>query len=151
MKKSSKDAPDALHTALSNLVKIYQFRSRDENLHNGVTVSQAYCLRALWKYGEMKMGELAQDLSLSISTMTGVVDQLVKKSLVERFTPDNDRRILLVKLTQKGQDLYEASNAKFQKQLEKAIAGRNDNEKQIIIQFLNDVTEVIQDWRKGHE
>lgn len=146
----SEEDPDQLHTALSNLVKMYQFRSRDENLFYGVTVSQSYCLRALWKNGKMNMGALAQDLSLSISTLTGVVDQLVKKSLVHRIVDPNDRRIQLIELTKKGLKNYETTNTKFQKHLNKALEGKSQRDKKMIINFLNDITGVIREWRKGY-
>lgn len=140
--------PDRLHAALSDLVKMYQFRSRDEHLSYGVTVSEAYCLRALWRNGRMSMGALADDLALKVSTMTGVVDQLVKKAFVRRVGDPDDRRVQLVELTGKGLKTYEASNEKFQAHLERVMEDKNMEEREMFIEFLEELTEVIADWRE---
>lgn len=127
---------------------MYQFRSRDEHLSYGVTVSEAYCLRALWQNGRMSMGALAADLTLKMSTMTGIVDQLVKKAFVRRLSDPDDRRVQLVELTRKGRRTYEASNERFQAHLERVMKGKNRDEREMFIEFLEQLTDVIADWRQ---
>ena len=51
------------------------------------------------------MGELAVDLDVRLSTMTGVVDQLEEKGWAEHVDGPADRRNLQVKLTAKGRTL----------------------------------------------
>ena len=76
-----------LEPAMANLVKRYQFRDRNETVAYGLSVSQAYSLRALHQNGPLTMGELATELHLTVSTLTRVVDQLVEKQLVDRSGP----------------------------------------------------------------
>lgn len=45
---------------------------------------------------------LAKELDLENSSMTGLIDRLVKQGLVERQPDPNDRRGILVFLTQRG-------------------------------------------------
>ena len=51
------------------------------------------------------MGELAQHLHCDNSNITGIVDRLTERGLVERRVVEGDRRIKLVALTEAGREL----------------------------------------------
>jgi DNA-binding MarR family transcriptional regulator len=51
------------------------------------------------------MGELAQEMHCDNSNITGIVDRLAERGLVERRAAEGDRRIKLVALTQAGEEL----------------------------------------------
>lgn len=58
--------------------------------------------------GPAIMRDLAGALNLALSTATNTIDRLVEKELVERTRVDEDRRIVQVALTEKGQRLHES-------------------------------------------
>ena len=68
-----------LHRALTDFVRQYQFRNRNEICCYGITVSQCYLLDTLSTHGPLSMQEAATHLCLKISTVTRLVDGLVKK------------------------------------------------------------------------
>ena len=94
-----------LDEALNRLATLYQFRSQEEPTYGTLTVSQSYCLRSLYFHGPQTMSELAAELHVQLSTMTGVIDQLEAKRLVRREAHPEDRRSLRVDLTPKGKKL----------------------------------------------
>ena len=51
------------------------------------------------------MGEVAQHLHCDNSNITGIVDRLTERGLVERRAAEGDRRIKLVALTEAGREL----------------------------------------------
>jgi DNA-binding MarR family transcriptional regulator len=51
------------------------------------------------------MGELAQHLHCDNSNITGIVDRLTERGLVERQAAEGDRRVKLVALTEAGREL----------------------------------------------
>jgi len=57
--------------------------------------------------GGLRMNELAERILYSKSGFTRVVDRLEEAGLVRRVRPDNDRRSILVSLTDKGRDTME--------------------------------------------
>lgn len=59
------------------------------------------------KFQPCTMSELAERTRLSMSTMTGIVDKLVAGKLVRRYRSDADRRVVNVKLTARGMEIYE--------------------------------------------
>ncbi len=71
----------------------------------GVTAAQGYALLAFPEESSVSMNELSQTMGLANSTMTRMVDQLVAKGLVLRRQGEEDRRVVQVALTAKGQRL----------------------------------------------
>jgi DNA-binding MarR family transcriptional regulator len=76
--------------------------------HCGVTASQGYTLLALPSSGSLSMNELSESMNLAGSTMTRMLDNLVKKGLAFREHDEADRRIVRVGLTIEGQKLQKA-------------------------------------------
>jgi DNA-binding MarR family transcriptional regulator len=53
------------------------------------------------------MGQLADEMLQSSATMTGIVDRLVRMTLVHRQALANDRRVVVVDLTENGRSLLQ--------------------------------------------
>jgi DNA-binding MarR family transcriptional regulator len=97
----------ALHAAVSDLVRIYQFRDRDRICCHDISVTQCYALEALAERGPMRSLALADLLLLDKSTTTRVVDALERKGYVERRSDTQDARALSLQITRSGRALYE--------------------------------------------
>jgi DNA-binding MarR family transcriptional regulator len=67
-----------------------------------LTPPQFQTLRLLWKYDGQRFKDLAETIGCTRPTMTGIVDTLEKNALVRREPNPDDRRSLLVVLTEKG-------------------------------------------------
>lgn len=65
------------------------------------------------KYRTVTMSNLAQGMSVPMSTATGIVDRLVKKGLLERSRSEKDRRVVTVSLTDNGKALVEDLKINF--------------------------------------
>ena len=57
--------------------------------------------------GTANMRELADQLHLPMSTLTGVTDKLVKKGFISRMRNDEDRRVVQVRLTDLGSEMIQ--------------------------------------------
>jgi len=53
------------------------------------------------------MNALSEWMSLATSTMTRIVDNLVRDGYIERTQDDQDRRVVHVSLTEKGKELHQ--------------------------------------------
>jgi len=138
-----------LDERLNILAKLYQFRSLDDPLYRGLTVSQSYVLRRLYFDGPRTMGALANDLGVRLSTMTGVIDQLEEKRLVERVDNPADRRSLDVRITPTGRKRYHQAHEAFLSHLEPLMKGRSAAAHRQILSFLADVIETVETWRRN--
>ena len=97
---------EGLQAALSDLLRVYQFRDRDKICCYEISVTQCYALEALVEHGPMRSQSLAEKLLLDKSTTTRVVDALKRKGYVERSADAEDARAVSLKATRSGRALY---------------------------------------------
>jgi DNA-binding MarR family transcriptional regulator len=69
----------------------------------GLSPMQAHALRFLER--PLPMSELAESLWCDASNVTGIVDRLESRGLVERRASSDDRRVKLLCLTDEGESL----------------------------------------------
>jgi MarR family transcriptional regulator, 2-MHQ and catechol-resistance regulon repressor len=100
----SNDA-QALHSAVSELVRVYQFRDRDSICCYDVSVTQCYALETIVEHGPLRQGALAERLFLDKSTTSRVVSALLKKGYVEQLDDPTDKRAVLLQATRPGRAL----------------------------------------------
>ena len=96
----------ALHKAVADLVRVYQFRDRDRICCHDISVTQCYALETLVQHGPMRVNALAERLFLDKSTTSRVVNTLVRKGYVEQRADISDGRATTLHATRQGQRLY---------------------------------------------
>ncbi len=69
-----------------------------------LTGPQVSVMHALVEAGGMSLKDLSAHLGLSHSTVSGIVDRLQQRGLVERQTDENDRRVTRIVVTQVVRD-----------------------------------------------
>jgi len=77
----------------------------------GISMAQLNIMYTLQRNGEMTMSHLADMLGVSLSNATGLVDRLEERGLIERSRVPEDRRVVLVRVTQAGTQLIQESDA----------------------------------------
>jgi DNA-binding MarR family transcriptional regulator len=90
---------------MEQFVRKFATRDRNEKFCYGVTVTQCYTLDMILNHGQMTMQRLSAELGLAISTLTRVVDILVRDGFIKRYQGEQDRRHVYVELTDKGKEL----------------------------------------------
>ena len=69
----------------------------------GITPGQYGVLNCLWSRGSASPKEIAQLLRLENSTVSGILDKMQKRGLVDRVLDPNDRRSIRVAPTEEGE------------------------------------------------
>ena len=77
----------------------------------GITSVQLKALYKIDNNSNISLGELAEKLRLTNSTVSGVIDRLVHSGLVERVVPKGDRRAVSIHLTEDGIKTLEHFNS----------------------------------------
>lgn len=108
-----------------------------------LNVSQAITLLSLGYKEPCNMSELADSVSINMSTMTGVVDELIKMGLIERTRSIKDRRVVIVKLTSKGGEILEKVQEYRNKELERVIGYLDEEEREVLIRGFEKVIEAF--------
>lgn len=101
------DDGEELHEALSELVRVYQFRDREGICCYDISVTQCYALDALIRRDALTLGEVATQLYLDKSTTSRVLAALVRKGYVRRSSHPTDARAVLLRATPAGRRLHE--------------------------------------------
>lgn len=76
-----------------------------EWLHLDLTMSQLKVVLLLFISGPSRMSDIASALGVSLATATGVMDRLVERDIVLREGDPKDRRVVLCRLSNKGEKL----------------------------------------------
>ena len=137
------------HKEIVEFVKKYQFRDREQILCWGISVSQCYILETLYADGEMTAGDLAEKMYLSVSTITRVFDQLEKKGYAERRKSDQDKRVMLCRLTDSGRDIYEKLWGRVSASEKAVLKEFAPDERKLLIQFLRTLNDSAPFAAKG--
>lgn len=104
------EAAERLHRLTKDLIRRYQFRDWNQICCYGISISQCYILDALAEEGDLTMQQLARRMFKSVSTMTRVVGQLVRRGYVKRRQDAEDRRVVHVSITPQGKAIAAAVN-----------------------------------------
>ncbi len=72
---------------------------------HGLSPMQAHVLRLLEPGVAMPMSALAGGLACDASNVTGIVDKLESRGLIQRRPDERDRRVKMLVLTEKGEEV----------------------------------------------
>jgi DNA-binding MarR family transcriptional regulator len=111
--------PD-LHAALSELLGAERrLRGRQKG---ELTVMHVRAMMWLARNDRGTPGQLARETDLNPASVTGLVDQLVSTGLVRRERSEEDRRVVLVSMTDAGRDVVAAKRAQWESCWRAALA-----------------------------
>lgn len=94
------------------LNKVIQAVMRKNFESVGITLPQGVVIGTLLEGGAMKISDLSKKISLSNSTISGIVDRLEKQQIVTRIRGENDRRTVYVKLTPEFEETFRKNHQK---------------------------------------
>jgi len=83
----------------------------------GMSAPQGMVIGLLSKNKKMKITELSSKLSLSNSTVSGIIDRLEAQEMVVRERSNEDKRVVYVSISPNFEDMHKV----FHKQIEKNI------------------------------
>ena len=109
----------------------------------GLTSPQLICMKRLSEEKEMTPGRLAKDVHLSHATVTGIINRLEKKELVQRTRSTEDGRSFLIKLTDAGVAMIRSSPSMLQDKFMYELSKLADWEKTMILSSLQRITSIL--------
>lgn len=98
-----------------------------------LTMSEMHILEAIGPHGPKSMSEIAAERVVTQGTVTTAINRLVRKGYVFRYTPEEDRRLVMVKLTDSGKAAYEAHEAFHANMIASILEGLTKEEEVTLI------------------
>lgn len=102
---SQEDRIDEIVLSIRKLAHSDKLYTKQLNRRHQVSLPQLLCLKALCMEGPMPISKIGENLLVKSSTITGVIDRLEKKGLVERSRIGTDRRVITIRLTGSGSEM----------------------------------------------
>lgn len=103
----------------------------------GITVAQAWVLGLISSSPGLSLDQVAEQLFSAKSTMSGIVDRLVKSELLLRERSPKDRRAYTLKVTPLGdaklQELIQHPDSEFFLRMNRVLAEHREQIKQMLI------------------
>lgn len=120
---------------LDNL-KHFMFPEELLNMDLEMSKQELFFLLSVDKNGEITMSQFSDLMNLPMSTSTGIADRLVKKGYILRDRCESDRRIVVVKLTDKGMKFLQNFKDKIKSYLSLFDELINDEEKMFLMNIV---------------
>jgi DNA-binding MarR family transcriptional regulator len=96
----------------------------------------------------LMMGELGNALSVPLSTATRIVDSLVERGYLERFSDPADRRVVRVRLTRKGTQVYKFIDGRIAAHVSELAASLSREEMATLMLLLGKVAVAVEQTLK---
>ncbi len=133
----------ALRELMRTLIRKLGLLERSEATCCAMTFSQCTALVEIGRGGFLSVNQLAERLDLDKSTVSRSSDKLVADGLLLREEDPNDRRYVVLKLSDKGLQIYRDIEQRMADYFETVIADINPKERQQLLVSLQLLTEAI--------
>jgi len=110
----------------------------------GISMAQLHILYTLQRDGLMTMSRLADVLGVSLSNASGLVDRLEERGYIERTRVAEDRRVVLVRVTEAGTRMLQENDALSDGLMRDVLARLNPAELPVIARATAEVRSAIE-------
>jgi len=107
------DAVQSIMDSLRRIVRALRTASRTSENELGLRAAQLFVLQQLHKYEPLSLNEQAEKTYSHQSTVSVVVNSLVKLNLVRRSASKKDRRFLVLETTGRARALLKRRNSRL--------------------------------------
>ncbi len=98
---------DDLFLRLTEILWIHTARSSGDKKKIPLNITEHFLIEYLGRESFASMSKLSQLIQVVPTTMTSMVDRLIRRGLLKRRRARQDRRQVLVTLSEKGREFYE--------------------------------------------
>ena len=116
--------------------------------YKDITNNDMHIIEAIGEKEPKNMSSVAKIMSVTVGTLTIAINSLVKKGYVHRERSEEDRRVVLISLTEKGRKAN-AHHMKFHDGMIQAVLKDLDEEQQkILVKSLLNLRTFFDSYRK---
>jgi DNA-binding MarR family transcriptional regulator len=109
----------------------------------GVSMTHMHVMWLLEHHGDLPMSRMADLLDVSFSNATGIVDRMEERGLVERVRVPDDRRVVLVRITDRGIQAIEETEAFKQDRLQAILSHLDEAQVTRLAAGLDDIRAAV--------
>ena len=127
-----------------NINTIEEQAVREEKYKN-ITTNDMRVIEAIGVGRPKNMTAVAKELGVTTGTLTIAVNSLVKKGLADRVRSEEDRRVVLVSLSQKGVEIFKQHQQFHEKMINGVVEQLTEEEKVVLEKALKNLNRFFRD------
>lgn len=109
--------------------------------HKNLTISELHVIEAIGTIGPSTMSTIAGKLNITVGTLTIAMNNLVRKGYVSRERSEEDRRVVLVQLTDLGKEAHRHHEAFHNEMIEYTMQSLSDEESDVLVGALSKISD----------
>lgn len=137
------DRIEEVLVALRRVIRATDLHSKYLAKTTGLTAPQILLLQAIRDKGQVTIGELASEISLSQATVTTIMDRLEKRGLIYRERSELDKRKVHAFLTDEALETLKSAPIPLQDHFARHFSDLQDWEQTMIIASLQRVAQMM--------
>jgi MarR family transcriptional regulator, organic hydroperoxide resistance regulator len=137
------DFADQMEQIMPEIMRGFSHRMHNDIYKGKITLPQLLILDLLSRQGSSKMTDLAREMKVTTAASTGIVQRLVLLGYVQREFDQNDRRIIKISLSSKGNELLKKLNQQRRELITKIFGQITEHDRSEYLRILMKVKEVI--------
>jgi DNA-binding MarR family transcriptional regulator len=109
-----------------------------------LTGPQLTVIKMLESVGDLSLSDLSDRIRAQNSTVTGIIDRMEREGLVQRARSTEDRRVVKIRLTPKGQGLAKEIDVEPMEVFRNALSGLSAAEMRDLLKILTKIARRVQ-------
>ena len=112
-----------------------------------ITNNDMHVIEAVGIEEPRNMSSVAKSLSITVGTLTISVNNLVKKGYIHRVRSNEDRRVVLISLTDKGKKAFNHHKKFHEDMIQSLIAGLSEKEISTLVTALSNLKDFFRNYK----
>lgn len=121
---------------LFNYILLLEERNLKVHGLKKLSITEIHIIEAIQKVKVPSMTEVAQKLMVTVGTLSTSVNRLIQKGFVTSRRSEQDRRVVLLSLTQKGEEALKIHDDFHEKMIDNILENTKFNEDELLINSL---------------
>src|SRR5262245_28074391 len=113
--------------------------ARESCARFGITATQLNVIKMLAEIGDLSLSRLSAVIGANNSTVTGIVDRMERDGLVKREHSDDDRRVWMIRLTDRGKKMARDIDIAPWDALREVVMRLDEKERERLLSILSKV------------
>ena len=112
-----------------------------------ITNNDMHIIEAIGLGEGNNMSTIAKKLNITVGSLTTSMNSLVKKKYTERIRSEEDRRVVYIRLTEKGIKAYHHHEEFHKKMTDAVVEALDQEEVPVLVKTLNSLAEFFRSYR----
>lgn len=113
-----------------------------------ISVNDMHIIEAIGTGEPKNMSTVAKLMSVTVGTLTIAINNLVKKGYVSRVRSEDDRRVVLIFLTEKGKRAYQHHREFHDGMVKALVEGLDEGQQKILVKSLLNLRTFFDSYKK---